>query len=519
MKRWLLIALLTGTSISGPVACGSDTPQLNDADRTEIFRILKSGVEHPTDPFVRAETMRVIELLKDPAFNAFAESSIKDSSPMVRLAALRVLLANNHADARGMALKLFNDSNGVERLAVLRATLEYAPEPVQRELIGRAIRSPDPDIRRISFEQGYIARIDEALLAGNTRYLEHTLYPELARFMNLDDPTLAARALEKFIEVGQEERVEPFIKSFARADLPLAERLKAARVLIGAGAKGAESHFDAVIERHNAILADDSLGVPVEKTSPELLRSATLGLAAIGREDMVAPAQAYLKGANLDETIEVLEALARNPSAETEVTLRVAMQDSRDAVRSRAIDLYSGRKDASPEALVRAMSNAPFATQRKIGTILRTRFKDAWVEQLKSQLQRSSEVDSTLKILRDVVVTQQEANDLLVPNRALLEAIAAENHPERSPLAAYLLALISDPLNDQAIAELDRKLDDKTRYAFIEFQVRENHMSYQRLFRVYFNADLYVIRLMSAAGMWRAGQTNAPPPSPEPKSE
>jgi hypothetical protein len=157
------------------------------------------------------------------------------------------------------------------------------------------------------------------------------------------------------------------------------------------------------------------------------------------------------------------------------------------------------------------MSGAPFATQKRISELLRTKFKDAWTKELSSALQRTSEVDRTLKILRDVIVTQQEANDIIIPIKPELQKIADEGHEERAPLAAYLLALTVEPLDDKAIAELDRKFDDPTRYAFIEFQVRENHMDYQRLFRVYFNADLYVIRLMSAAGMWRAAQSGAAP--------
>jgi len=498
----LTLFLVLATFVIG---CDSDAPLLDDRDRNEIFRILKSGVEHPTDPYVRAETMRVMELLKDPAFNQFAESRLKDSSAMVRVAALRVLLANGHSDARSLALQMFTDATGAERHAVLMATLEHAPEPVQRELIGRAIRSPDVDVRRIAFEEGYVNRIDRAITEGNTQYLERTLYPELARFMNLEDPVLATMALAKFIEVGQSERADSFVKTFARGDLPLPERLKAASVLVGAAADAARPHFESILARSAEILGDDRLGIPVERISPDLIRYANLGLTALGEESTVTASQAYLKGATIAQTIEVLEALAKNPSEETEISIRVAMQDSRNDVRNRAIELYARRADASPEALVRAMTGAPFGTQKRIAEILRTRFKDAWTQTLTSQLQRASEVDATLRILRDVIVTQQEANDIIIPIREQLQRIVSEDH-ERSPLAAYLLALTVEPLDDKAIAELDRKLDDPTRYAFIEFQVRENHLAYQRLFRVYFNADLYVIRLMSAAGMWRAGE-------------
>lgn len=508
MKFWHLV-LVFGLIVS--MGCEDDGPALDDQVRNEIFKVLQSGAEHPTDPYVRAETMRVLEFLKDPAFNNFAEGRLKDSSAMVRVAALRVLLANNHAEARSLALQMFNETSGPERLAVLSATLEHAPEPVQRELIGRAIRSPDEDVRQIAFEQGYINRIDSAIAESKTQYLERSLYPELARFMNLDDPILAARALEKFLEVGQADRAETFVKIFSRGDVSLEERTQACYVLVGAGAQAAKEHFTSLLERNAEILNDTSLGVPVERVEPELVKCATLGLTALGEESTIADSQKYLKGATIQETVRILNALAKSPSEESEISLRVAMQDSRNDVRNRAIELYAQRADASPEALIRAMSGAPFATQKRISEILRTKFKDAWTKELSSALQRTSEVDRTLMILRDVIVTQQEANDIIIPIKPELQKIADEGHEERAPLAAYLLALTVEPLDDKAIAELDRKFDDPTRYAFIEFQVRENHMDYQRLFRVYFNADLYVIRLMSAAGMWRAAQSGAAP--------
>ena len=100
-----------------------------------------------------------------------------------------------------------------------------------------------------------------------------------------------------------------------------------------------------------------------------------------------------------------------------------------------------------------------------------------------------------------MILTREEAKRVLAPLHPALNDVTGDG--VQTALAAYLIAISTDDYNEQAFIELDKKFDEGTRYAFIEFMVRENPQPYRKVFRTYFEADLFAIRLMSAAGLWR----------------
>ncbi len=506
MKRsLLLITLLVAGSSWG---CDDD-PTLNANDREAVFRILQTGVDHPSDPYVRAETLRIIELLDDPELDRFAKTKISDPSPMVRIAALRALLATGKEDARAPVLESFANATGGERQAIMDAVIEHGPEPLSRELMARALRSKDALVRKYAFEQGLLARVDDAVAQKNTKYLERTLYPELAQYVGNEDPVLGAAALRKFVEVGQLDRAEPVLKAFNRQDLPQEERVNAARVLVGARVESAVPDFLALVKKFDAANSDESLGIPDKVVPPPMLRQALLGLVAAGEKDYLKRAQAYLNNASAEQTIEVLEALSTNPSTDASVSLKIAMQDVRDVVRNRAIELYQNRADADPTALSSAIMGTPYSTQRRVAQVLVAKYDKAWSKRLEVGIQRPGEREVTLRVLRDVILTNNEANHILTPLHPVLEKVVVDGG-ESAALAAYLVAISSAATDEKSLSELDAKFDDETRYAFLEFMVRENPKPYASLFRTYFEADLFSIRLMSAAGLWRLSTPTAP---------
>ncbi len=514
VKRSLFLITLL---VAGVFWGCDDDPSLNANDREAVFRILQTGVDHPSDPYVRAETLRIIELLDDPVLDRFAKTKTGDPSPMVRIAALRALLATGKEDARGAVLEKFSDASPLERQAIMDAVIEHGPEPLARELMARALRNKDPLVRKYAFEQGLIARVDAALAQKNTKYLERTLYPELAQYVGNADPVLGAAALRKFVEVGQLERSEPILRTFNRQDLSEEERVNAARVLVGAKVEAAVPDFLALVQKFDAANQDDSLGIPEKLVPPPMLRQALLGLVAAGNSDYLKRVQAYLNNASAEETIEVLEALSSNPSPEASVSLKIAMQDVRDSVRNKAIELYQKRADADPDALSSAIMGTPYSTQRRVTQVLVAKYEKEWTKRLEIGIQRLGEREVTLRVLRDVILTRDEANRVVKPLQPVLQKVVAEGG-DNAALAAYLIAISSDATDEKSLNELDSKFDDETRYAFLEFMVRENPKPYARLFRTYFEADLFSVRLMSAAGLWRLS-TPTTPAEPPPVKE
>lgn len=495
--RLLIVALLAFTAIG----C-TEKQELKENEATAINNIFKTGVGFERDPYVRAETFRVMELLADPKLAEYADDGIDDSSAMVRLASLRATLATDSPDSARAAAVVFSRGEVEERHAVLNAVAEYDEGPSRRELLGRALRSNDEQLRRIAFEESLLQRVDKAVADKDTKQLERNLYPELGRYVSLDsNPTLAALAARKFLEVGQVDRIQPMLKTLEDPDARLEDRLASARILMIARAKPAEQVFLDILARHEAVMNDDSLGIPDEVVPPALRRMAVLGAVAAGNTDYVKQAQEYINNVEADPAIEVLEALGGNESEEAAISLKVAMQDARRKVRLRAIELYQERDDADPDALASALKGADFETQERLSRVLASRFQKEWISTLRSQLQRPSTMVGTLKLLRDVVTTDKEAQALIVPLRDVLKKISTEEKDDRKALASYFLAITAE--NPKEAARVADALDPSTRYTYLEFLVRTSPDKHVDLFRKYLYDDLYVVRLMSAAGLWR----------------
>lgn len=509
MRSFLVVTIALLVS----VGC-NDQDALNESEAATINTVFKTGVGFDRDPYVRAETFRVIELIADPALAIYASEGLDDRVPMVRLSALRATLASKSPDATTAAARVFSRGSDAEKHVVLAAVAEYDDGPSRRELLGRALRSNDAGLRQLAFRANVLERVDKAAAAKDQKALENNLYPELGRYVGLDkDPVLASLAIRKFLDLGQLDRIDPMLKAVSNQRAPLETRVRAARILTHAKAKEAAPTFQALLDEHAAVLADDSLGIPDDVVPPDLLRIAVLGTVAAGGTEGVKRAQAYMNNVSEEDATEVLEALGGNQSADAAVTLKVAMQDSRRNVRLRAIELYQQREDADPRALISAVKGADYETQKRLASVLHERFQKAWVADLEKQLYRTSELERTLELLRDVVTNDEEAQGLVVPLRPILEKIQNSEEGRRAALASYLLAITSSAANEAEVAA--EKLDDPTRYAYLEYLVRTNPEKHVKTFRKYLYDDLFVVRLMSAAGLWRVlgGGGQATPPA------
>lgn len=499
MRRVFLIVLCLLV-----VSCESD--EIDESVREEIKSLFKAGVEFK-DPFVRAETVRVITDLNAPEIYSLLEGLSNDPSPMVRVAVLRALIASRDEAGRSLALNGFTNGKRLERKAILEAVYEYGNAPLQAELTARALRSKDDELKRIAFEFGHLKRVDDAIEAGETKLLERTLFPELGRFVTEKDPRLAASALRKLIEAGEGERARPLIDMLENPKTSKADQKTAATILARAGVKEAQPAFLALIQRHKDALEDTSLGVPDQVVAPAVLRWAWLGLAASGDLDAVSTANKYRVKADISTTIEVLEALSHNPSADASIALRNSMKDARAEVRQRAIELYAGRADADATSLNDALVGADHDTHVRITKVLIDRFPNDWVPMLKKRLSRTSEIDFTLRLLRGVITNKRYAGLILKPLQAELTKLGEDANETRAQRARYLLA-ISD-VQKAADMELVQKLDSPTLYSYLEFAAKEAPTVHKEMFRQYFYGDLFAIRLMAASGLWKASGSNS----------
>jgi hypothetical protein len=253
------------------------------------------------------------------------------------------------------------------------------------------------------------------------------------------------------------------------------------------------------------------------------VRTALLGSAALGDDTLVPRLQQMLDGADVEETIELLEALAASDSAEAAVSLRIALRDARPNVRRPAIRLYAARKDAQPDALIGAMTRQDdVEAQNLIAHILARQFPDAWARSLRQHLESGDErrMDTTLSQLRRVIRTEEQF-EVLEKVKAPLLAIARGENREQATRAAFLLYRLPD---SEDFSELMKgEVEPETWYAYMEHLVSHPSKDHLPVLREHLFADLYAYRLVSAAALWslfpgKVKPNGRPSPSPEPAS-
>ncbi len=495
------------------VLTGCESEELNELELQEINRVFKTGTEFEDDPFVRAETLRVLEMLADSRHDQYAIAQLEDSSPMVKVVALRVLLATNNPEVERLALSMYTRSKTPTREAILNAAHEYGPESLRQALYVQALRSKEPTLRHMGFTRGLLSEFKRAQKEHDEEAMKVELIPRFSKLVDADDEDLAAGALEKLIEIGREDRARPLLDKLQDREAAIEDRLRAAKILQLAGFEGALETFQTIARearddeveppKKNKRGRRRRIKLPLEKTDKRLIRAAVFGSVALGDDSFITLAQDYLKQASPEETLEVLEALSQNTSADATISLKVGMQDARPEVRYRAIDLYGARGDADYKALINALRQDDPRARQQLARILVSRYPEQWSKELLLQFNTSETRLPAMRLLRDVIDSEQDRVILDSLKDKLVELVKLEDEEEVASIAAYLL-LLSSPENPEYLALLQEQSNMQTRYVFMEHVVKTRPKEHIKLFRQYFYDDLFALRLMSAAGLWNA---------------
>jgi hypothetical protein len=490
---------------AGVWGCGGDA--LSEDERQEALRLFRLGAGFESDAYVRAETLRVLEALGDKRLVGLAQGRTEDPDPMVRVAALRVLHSLKHEDADRLTLAEYNKASDEGRMVLLSLAREFGRDELLQQLIAQALRSKNRLLKQRAFEYGPFQQLEAALKNDDMDALRRTIIPEVGKLVDGADEEIAGLALRRLLALGEADRAKPFYKTLQDPAAASDARVRAARVLWRARSKDALPLYQAIL----AEARDDSkaldLVLPQKKRDPALERAAVLGAVALGDATLLNRAQDYLKNASEEATIEVLEALAENPDEAAVVSLKIGMTDARPAVRRRAIALYGARPSAEPRALINALRQQDPQARKQLATILAARFPDEWSQDLRLQLRAEESVDVALVLMRDVL-TKDDAKVLTPLQEELARRASEPGKDERAAIAAYLL-LLSAPKDTKYHEMLRARSDLATRYIFLEYLMRKTPRESAATFREFIRDDLFAIRLMSAAGLWRAYEVKA----------
>jgi hypothetical protein len=484
------------------ISCDGDL--FKPEERSQALSLFRRGASFETDEYVRAETLRVLELVGDKRMVTVARERVeKDKSAMVRVTALRVLHTYQDEDADRLTIAEYNVASDEGRLVLLAMAREFGRDELVKQLVGQALRSKNQLLKQRAFEYGPFQQLDEAAKNNDEQRLRKDLIPEVARLLTGDDTDLAGLALRRLVALGEENRADVFIKRFEDASRPAPERIQAGHILWRARVTRALPLFQAAIAASKATGDVQELGLPQDRQDTSLLRVSIMGAVALGDESQLNAIQQYLKNAKEDDYIDVLEALAESPADEASISIKIAMSDSRLPIRRRAISLYGARPNAEARSLINAMRQADPLSRQMIAGILIRRFASQWGQELRLQLRADESAENTLTLLREVLQGSDRDKALLEPLLDDLTKLSKDaSKPERSAQAAYLL-LLNDPSSSDAIKLLRERSDDSTRYAFLELLMKTRAQENRTIFRAYAHDDHFAIRLMSSAGLWR----------------
>ena len=523
--RRVASALLVTTVLALAIAPGCGEAELSSSEQELIRDIFRSGLENPVDPFVRAETLRAMKITEVPELADHAEPLIADPHPMVQVAAYRKMVAADHPSARQRAMHLFNRGDEDQQYQLLDISLRYGSDTLRRTMLERALRVDSSRLRLRALEEGLLKEIEQAREEGDDNELRHELLPELSRYVDDNDPEIAAIALATLTEAGQYDRADAFIERLADESNSTEDRVDAARTLVFARIDRARDLYTEMLDDVGAY-DPDALGIPDRRIDDRLLRLAVLGKTVLGNPDFVDPAMAYLDGADTTETVEVLEVLAANPSPDASIALRTHMRDANATVRRRAIALYGERDDVRPDALIGALRHDDYETQRMLVGFLSQQFAEPWVDYLRERLDDTNPdtVEQTLRMMQSILRSDEELATIAPLQQRLEHLATGENLPfdtsalpddeelasqieSISNVAAYLLFRVSE---EGAFREVIRQNPDpQTRYAYLEHLTSHDPREHVGVLREYLYDDIYALRLMAAAGLWSAFRDSA----------
>gem|GEM_PF-2974290 len=510
------------------VSCRADS--LSESEQQEVHDIVMSGLQMELDEYVRAETLRAIDLAGDPDMAAEAIAHTDDRSPMVQIAALRTLLRSETLDQpHRTALHAYNQAHAEDqRLQILEIVLRDGDQTTRRAVLDRARDADSQQLRLRALEGGLLGEIEDARQEERRDDLEREFIPQLDDYLDEDSPRIAATALRALLDSGRTNRADPFLETFGDDSLDADERLEAGRILMLARVDEARDLFAAV-------LADaddpDQPGIPDQPVDGRLVRISVLGMTILGDTDYVDAARRQIGDADVDETLDIIDALAHNPSEEAAISLRSDIRGVHSTIRRHAIPRYAQRDDAEADVLISTLGNDDFETRRLSLSYLSERFSDEWIEDLQRNLSTSNpdRVERTLRILQQLLRAGEKLETVAEVSDHLEELAAGERFDgdvdgddedteqlEQAEtirnLSAYVLFRVSgDEGSFQEI--MTDNPEPQTRAAYLEYLATHQPREHADILRDHLYDDLYVMRLFAATGLWNAFSDTAQWPS------
>jgi HEAT repeat protein len=455
--------------------CADEAPTASVDWVEEANQLVQRGVTDP-DPWVRAESIRILGLTRDVLLLEHVRAALDDGHPLVQTSALESLIRRGSSAAEDAILTILVRGTFDQKIRLLDLVFEHGTQNLQRNAVRRALRDVDSRLRVAALErmtarslavdraesQRLLADSNEEVVVAAFRNLcvtdPDTATDETLRRMRSDDSATRQQGMRFAVVLGSPD-VWASMRSFLRS--------------------GTER------ERAIAALALGTIGDPLVEDS---LR------------------QTVLSGAE-DDAAEALRALARIPTERAQMQAGRHRRDPRGAVRRAAFDVMRDLNYPSAEFEPHLDDPDP-----RIGAlvleVLRRRDPQHAASVLSRSLQSGAQPVHVLAALH-AKAQRESIDELLRAARPQLEQLSGSADDDASALATRLLLLEGDV---RTHVELVRRLGrPSAMLAATEAAIGARDSDYSALFAEALQQDLFFLRLAGGVGVLTLGDAWVPP--------
>jgi HEAT repeat protein len=501
MMRWLWASLGVLVVLAG---CSED-PVIPEEEERAMRAVFQEGLAS-SDPWVRAETVRAIEIAGSSDLAPLVAPSMADASPLVRGTALIALSRSDVGGALGPAVEALGGDDQRLRRTLFAELLAAAPEGKLRDdLIQHGLTNADREVRLRAVRFGVLPRVrmttDEAVL-------RRTYYPELSTLVDDEDPEIAGLALHFLEERNKLDRAKPLLETATSGTVK--GRRWALKVFAAAGLK---RHLPAMRRIH-------------EGAEPGTIRDeALLARLSLGDASAVDGARQLLSGATEERARRTVVALGNVKEASAVRILKALRSDGRASVRSASFAALAATERSDAKDFSRGLADEdPDVRSVALRSVIRTHptFLRAVLEKgLASSGHPDRIVGSLLTVFHQIEVDgDADELDRLEAQLSSLEdkllPLMVHPTPTVRAGAAEILFRAEDPTG--AFRSIGEPADE-VHYALLEALAKrpgkgatlEQELGGLTPYRTH---SLLAFRVLAAAGVWgayhRAAGRNSP---------
>lgn len=467
-----LAAALVAVGLFG--GCAGQEADEAPLSGTEVAAPILDAAQANPEPWVRAETARLLGATGDPSVRVRLQHALRDPSPLVQNAAIEAMVTIGDADAETSALSRLVAGTRDQKLQLLDLLLASDSDELRTEALRRALRDADATVR--------VRALDLAIQRGVQLDMA-----EIDRLLDAEDPAIVNVAYRLLVD-----------RDPARATRLVLTRMRDADASVRASGLALARHL--ALPELWPTLRSWSRGDDSAARTASLLALGRLGdpEAEEGLRSIV------LSGAS-EEAAAALEALSWIESTRAREQAGRMRSDTRAPVRRAALEVMQRLsypvdafapflEDEDPDigrlALVEVQSRDPEWAASLLDATLRDSAEPARV--LHALLLASMRSD--LRVLLDAATPR-------------IAQLSASNDPEVAGLATRLL-LQAAPLDDHA-ERIVAQDQPESLYALIEVSLTSS----QNLSDVYAHAmqsDIVLLQVAGAIGAHRLRTEFAP---------